>query len=149
MRIYCSIGFGTGSILPRHRDMQNCLGTHLNQMKYILDLLNDAGLIAAKLVASPMPTNLKLSLGKGNSLSNPEAYRRLVRRLLYLTMTRPDISYVVQHLSQFVSAPTGLHMQVGHHLLRYLKVSVGKGLFYLVQPHLHITGFSDADWQLV
>ncbi|GKD65618.1 putative zinc finger, CCHC-type containing protein [Tanacetum coccineum] len=82
---------------------------------------------------------------KGNSLSNPEAYRRLVGRLLYLTMTRPDISYVVQHLSQFVSAPTDLHMQAGHHLLRYLEGSVGKGLFYPVQPHLHITGFSDAD----
>lgn len=74
-------------------------GTHLNQRKYILDLLNDAGLTGAKPVASPMPTNLKLSLAKGNPLKYPEAYRRLVGRLLYLTMTRPDISYVVQHLS--------------------------------------------------
>ncbi|GJY07380.1 NSP-interacting kinase 1-like protein [Tanacetum coccineum] len=102
-------------------------GTHLNQRKYILDLLSDDGLTAAKPVASPMSTNLKLSLGKGNALSNPEAYRGLVGRLLYLTMTRPDISYVVQHLSQFVSAPTNLHMQAGLHLLRYLKRSVGKG----------------------
>ncbi|GJZ25819.1 retrovirus-related pol polyprotein from transposon RE1 [Tanacetum coccineum] len=98
-------------------------GTHLNQRKYILDLLNDDGRTAAKPVTSPMPTNLKLSLGKGSSLSNPEAYRRLVGRLLYLTMTRPHISYVVQHLS-----------------------SVSKGLLYPVQPHLHITGFSDVDW---
>nr|GEW20321.1 putative zinc finger, CCHC-type [Tanacetum cinerariifolium] len=87
-----------------------------------------------------------LITGKGNLLSNPEAYRRLVGRLLYLTMTRPDISYVVQHLSQFVSAPTDLYMQVGLHLLKYLKGTVSKGLFYPVQPHLHITGFFDADW---
>ncbi|GJW41586.1 retrovirus-related pol polyprotein from transposon TNT 1-94, partial [Tanacetum coccineum] len=111
-----------------------------------LDLLNDAGLTVAKPVASTMPTNLNLSLGKGTLLSNPEVYRRLVGRLLYLTMTRPDISYVVQHLSQFAYAPTDLHMQAGLHLLRYLKGTVGKGLFYPVQPHLHITGFSDADW---
>ncbi|GJY61017.1 retrovirus-related pol polyprotein from transposon TNT 1-94 [Tanacetum coccineum] len=121
-------------------------GTHLNQRKYILDLLNDDGRTAAKPVTSPMPTNLKLSLGRGSSLSNPESYRRLVGRLLYLTMTRPHISYVVQHLSQFVYAPTDLHMQAGLHLLKYLKGSVGKGLLYPVQPHLHITGFSDADW---
>ncbi|GKC11517.1 beta-amyrin synthase [Tanacetum coccineum] len=55
-------------------------GTHRNQTKYILDLLHE--------VASSMPTNLKLSLGKENPLSNPKAYRRLVGRLLHLTMTR-------------------------------------------------------------
>nr|GEU89786.1 uncharacterized mitochondrial protein AtMg00810-like [Tanacetum cinerariifolium] len=81
-------------------------GTHLNQRKYILDIFHDASLTATKPVASPMPTNLKLSLRKGNLLSNPEAYRRLVGRFLYLTMTRPNISYVVQYLSQFVYAPT-------------------------------------------
>nr|GEX04586.1 hypothetical protein [Tanacetum cinerariifolium] len=121
-------------------------GTHLNKRKYILDLLHDAGLTATKPVVSPMPTNLKLSLGKGKLLTNLEAYTRLVGRLLYLTMTRPDISYVVQHLSQFVSAPTDLHMQAGLHLLKYLKGTVRKGLFYHVQPHLQITSFLDVDW---
>ncbi|GJT41206.1 retrovirus-related pol polyprotein from transposon TNT 1-94 [Tanacetum coccineum] len=48
--------------------------------------------------------------------------------------------------AQFVSAPTNLHMQARLHLLRYLKGSVGKGLFYPVKPHLHIIGFSNADW---
>ncbi|GKA83150.1 RmlC-like cupins superfamily protein [Tanacetum coccineum] len=88
-------------------------GTYLTQRKYILDLLHDAGLTASKL-------RLKLTLGKGPSMSAPDKYRRLVRRLLYLTMTRPGISYDVQHLSQFVSCLTDSHMQV--------------------------TGFSDADW---
>ncbi|GKB53020.1 putative mitochondrial protein, partial [Tanacetum coccineum] len=107
-------------------------GTHLNQRKYILDLLHDVGLTATKPVASLMPTNLKLSLGKRNPLSNLEAYRRSIGRLLYLTMTWPDISYVVHHPSQFVFAPTNLHMQAGLHLLKYLKGTISKGLFYLV-----------------
>ncbi|GJV10081.1 retrovirus-related pol polyprotein from transposon TNT 1-94 [Tanacetum coccineum] len=119
-------------------------GTHLNQRKYILYLLTDAGLTAAKPNPSPLPTNLKLSLNKGVPLS--AAYRRLVGRLLYLTMTRPNISYVVQHLSQFVSSPKDVHLQAAIHLLKYLKGSVSKGLFYLIQPHLKVTGFSDADW---
>lgn len=118
----------------------------MNQRKYILDLLTDAGLTAAKPNPSPLPTNLKLSLDKGTPLSNPGAYRRLVGRLLYLTMTRPDISYAVQHLSQFVSSPKDVHMQAALHLLKYLKGTASKGLFYPIQPHLQVTGFTDADW---
>lgn len=59
-------------------------GTHLNQRKYILDLLQDTGVTAVKPAPFPLPQNLKLSLNKGECLSNPESYRRLVRRLLYL-----------------------------------------------------------------
>ncbi|GJR76061.1 retrovirus-related pol polyprotein from transposon TNT 1-94 [Tanacetum coccineum] len=96
-------------------------GTYLNQRKYILDLLSDAGLTAAKPKEFPLPTQLKLSLTKGTPLRDPGSYRRLVGRLLYLTMTRRDISYVVQHLSQFVSSPKDVHMQAALHLLKYLK----------------------------
>ncbi|GJR63059.1 retrovirus-related pol polyprotein from transposon TNT 1-94 [Tanacetum coccineum] len=95
---------------------------HLNKRKYILDLLTDAGLTTAKPCSFPLPTQLKLSLDKGTTLSDAGAYRRLVGRLLYLTMTRLDTSYVVQHLSQFVSAPKDVHMQAAIHLLKYLKV---------------------------
>ncbi|GKE69504.1 uncharacterized mitochondrial protein-like protein [Tanacetum coccineum] len=61
-------------------------------------------------------------------------------------MTRPDISYAVQHLSQFVSAPKDAHVQAAMHLLRYLKGIVPKGLFYPIQHHLQISRFTDADW---
>ncbi|GJT09694.1 retrovirus-related pol polyprotein from transposon TNT 1-94 [Tanacetum coccineum] len=121
-------------------------GMHLNQRKYILDLLSDAGLTAAKPSSFPLPTQLKLSFDKGTPLSDAGIYRKLVGRLLYLTMTRLDISYDVQHLSQFVSAPKDVHMQATIHLLKYLKGTISKGLFYPVQPHLQMTGFSDADW---
>nr|GFB38132.1 retrovirus-related Pol polyprotein from transposon TNT 1-94 [Tanacetum cinerariifolium] len=121
-------------------------GTHLNQRKYIVDLLYDVGLTAAKPAEFLLPTELKISLEKGTPLKDLSSYKRLVRRLLYLTMTMLDISYAVQHLSQFVSAPTDPHMQAAMHLLRYLKGTTSKGLFYPVQPHLQITGFTDADW---
>nr|GEU42808.1 hypothetical protein [Tanacetum cinerariifolium] len=114
-------------------------GMHLNQRKYILDLLTDAGLTGAKPSPFPLPTQLKLSLDKGNPLKDAGVYRRLIWRLLYLTMTRPDISYAFQHLSQFVSAPKDAHMQAALHLLRYLKGTISKGLFYPVQPHLQMT----------
>ncbi|GJZ49066.1 RNA-directed DNA polymerase [Tanacetum coccineum] len=121
-------------------------GTYLNQRKYIMDLLTHTGLTTAKLNEFPLPTHLKLSLTKGNPLKDHGSYRRLVGRLLYLTITRPDISYAVQHLSQFVSSPKDAHMQAALHLLKYLKGIILKGLFYHVQSHSNLIGFSNADW---
>ena len=74
-------------------------GNFLNQRKYILDILADAGLTAAKPAKFPMAKGLKLSAETGVLLEDPEFYRKIFGRLLYLTLTRPDISYVVQHLS--------------------------------------------------
>ncbi|GKA91991.1 RNA-directed DNA polymerase, partial [Tanacetum coccineum] len=104
------------------------------------------GLTTGKPTTFPLPQNLKLSLDKGVPLKHPDSYRRLVGRLLYLSMTRPDISYSVQHLSQFISAPKEPHMQAALPLLRYLKGTISKGLFYPIQPQLKVAGFSDADW---
>ncbi|GJX59620.1 RNA-directed DNA polymerase [Tanacetum coccineum] len=116
------------------------VGTHLNQRKYILDSLSDATVTCSKPLTFPLPTQLKLSLDKGNPLPDAGSYRRLVGRFLYLTMTRPDISYDVQHLSQFVSTPKDDHMQAATHLLRDLKGTISKGLFYqILNWLLHIS----------
>jgi len=80
-------------------------GTLLNQRKYLLDILKDVGLTACKPTTFPLPTHLKPSIDKGDPLPNPEIYRRLIGRLLYLNITWPDIAYSVQHLSQFFSQP--------------------------------------------
>ena len=79
-------------------------------------------------------------------LANPEPYRRVIGRLLYLTLTRPDISYAVQHLSQFLQQPTDLHYQAALHVLRYLKGTPNKGLFYPSHNDLQLYAYSDADW---
>ena len=121
-------------------------GTLLNQRKYILDILQDAGMTACKPADFPLPTNLRLTIDQGELLSHPEVYRRLVGRLLYLNITRPDISYAVQHLSQFLSQPRHPHMQAALHLLRYLKGSIGVGLFYPANSTLCLKAYTDADW---
>lgn len=95
---------------------------------------------------APLPQGLKLSLDHGNPTPDPEAYRRLISKLLYLTMTRPDISYAIQHLSQLLSAPKDVHMNVAIHVLRYLKGTISTRLFYHGQENLKLTGFSYADW---
>ena len=79
-------------------------------------------------------------------LTNPEAYRRVIGRLLYVTLTRPDISYAVQHLSEFLQQPNDLHYQAAMHVLRYLKWTPNKGLFFSKTNNFQITAYSNADW---
>ena len=64
-----------------------------------MDILQHAGLTAAKPAKFSLPQRLKLFTEVGEILAQPEPYKRLIGRLLYLTLTRPDIAYVVQHLS--------------------------------------------------
>lgn len=95
-----------------------------------------------------MDLNLKLSKIGGHSLNEEEAtnYRRLIGRLLYLQISRPDICFVVHRLSQFLQKPTYLHLIVAHHLLRYLKSSPGQGVLLKPASTFQLKGFVDADW---
>lgn len=77
-------------------------GMHINQRKYVLDILMNTGLIGSKVVDTPLPKGLKLRTNQDELLIEPEKYRRLIGRLLYLNFTRPDITYAVQQLSQFL-----------------------------------------------
>ena len=79
-------------------------------------------------------------------MSNPSLYRRLVGSLVYLTVTRPDISYVVHQVSQYLSAPRSTHYAAVLRILRYLKGTLFHGLFYSAQSPLVLRAFSDADW---
>jgi len=77
---------------------------------------------------TPMLHTVKLSAKKGIPLGDTEstAYRRLIGQLIYLTNTRPGISFLVNHLSQFVSHPTNEHHQATMCILRYLKRTPGR-----------------------
>ena len=86
-----------------------------------MEILEDAGLLASKPVSFPMESNLKLSRIAGDLLKDPTSYRRLVGRLLYLTITRHNISYSVQIPSQFMDSPQQPHMDAAIRVLRYLK----------------------------
>lgn len=84
-------------------------GIHLSQKKYITDLLHKANMIDAKPVATPLPTTPKLTLNSGVLLKDASLYRSVVGSLQYLAFTRPDISYSVARLSQFMHQPTEDH----------------------------------------
>ncbi|KAM6555738.1 hypothetical protein CsatB_002757 [Cannabis sativa] len=121
-------------------------GVFLSQRKYTLQLLEDTGYTGSKPAKTPMDPRTKLDDQEGHLLDDPSTYRQLIGRLLYLTLSRPDITFAVNTLSQFMSSPRTPHMQAVHHLLRYLKGSPGQGLLYNSNSSLHLRGFSDSDW---
>lgn len=93
-----------------------------------------------------MDPKYKLSNFEGEFLQYEFQYRRLIGRLLYLTITRPDIIYVVHRLSQYLNKPKTHHMHAATHLLRYLKSNPGQRLFLSATNSLQLRAFSDADW---
>ncbi|GKV15778.1 hypothetical protein SLEP1_g26529 [Rubroshorea leprosula] len=99
----------------------------------------------AKPVSSPMATT-PLQLHQGLKLSDPSPYRRLIGSLQYLNLTRPDITFAVNRLSQFLHAPFDVHMQAAKRVLRYLKGSVFHGLLLHRQPLSPLHAFSDSNW---
>ncbi|KAL5577274.1 hypothetical protein UlMin_018973 [Ulmus minor] len=85
-------------------------------------------------------------MDEGDDISDASVYRRLLGKLLYLTLTRPDISYAVGCLSQFISKPKMPHLHAAQRVLCYLKGVPGQGLFFPLDSELRLNAFTDSDW---
>ena len=100
----------------------------LSQKKYILDILARAGLSESKPVVSPISSTAHLSLGDSSPFDSPVRYRQIVGALQYVTLSRPDITYAVNKVCQFMHSPTTNHWTAVKRILRYLRGTSGYGL---------------------
>src|ERR1044072_5404797 len=123
-------------------------GLLLTQQKYIRDLLNKVKMLDCKPISTPMVSSLRLSKTQGIPFTDPSLYRSIVGALQYLTITRPEISFSVNKVSQFMSNPLDPHWTAVKRILRYLKGTIAHGLeLKPAKCHpLQLKGFSDADW---
>ena len=79
-------------------------------------------------------------------MEDGSAYRRLVGRLIYLTITRPDLTYIVHVLSQFMDKPRQPHLAAAHQVLKYIKQTPGQDIMLPSMGNLQLQAFCDADW---
>ncbi|KAL2253080.1 UNVERIFIED_CONTAM: Retrovirus-related Pol polyprotein from transposon RE1 [Sesamum indicum] len=121
-------------------------GITITQAKYIKDIVDDAKLASAKATTTPFPAGFKLTAYEDELLTNPEQYRRLLGRLLYLGFSRPDICYAMQQLSQFMQWPCKGHWDAALNIVRYLKGTMHIGLFFAADSNFDLVSFCDADW---
>ncbi|GFY95314.1 hypothetical protein Acr_10g0006990 [Actinidia rufa] len=124
----------------------NSNGYYLSQINYISNLLSRAGLNANKTIDTPLENNVRFNTTDGEPLSDPILYRQLVGSLIYLTVTRPDISHVVHIVSQFMSTPRSTHYAAALRILCYVKGTIFHGLQLSSRPTLTLYAYSDADW---
>jgi hypothetical protein len=119
----------------------------LSQKHYAKEVLQRAGMHKCKPVKTPLVTSEKLSVGNGTSLGEEESnkYINIVGGLQYLTLTQPDISFVVNCVRQFLHSPTDLHMEVVKRILRYVQGTLDMRLHFC-KSSLTPRAFSEADW---
>jgi hypothetical protein len=123
-------------------------GVLLSQKRYALDLLRKANIEKCKSISTPMSATEKLFRDQGIPLMENEQfkYRSIVGGLQYLTMTRPDLSFSVNKVCQYIQTPTDAHWAAVKRILRYVKGTLDLGLKIQKSPTMLLSGFSNVDW---
>ncbi|KAI0510739.1 hypothetical protein KFK09_011348 [Dendrobium nobile] len=117
----------------------------LSQQSYANSIIQQSNLLKCNPVANPSSTKPPSDISVDPNLSDSSLYRQLTGALQYLTITRPDIAYAVNNLSQHMHDPQPTHFFMLKRLLRYIK---GTAHFRLpiTKSDLCLRTYSDADW---
>ncbi|XP_070005534.1 secreted RxLR effector protein 161-like [Nicotiana sylvestris] len=125
---------------------QSIKETCISQQKYIKELLKGFDMEASKVIDTPIATATKLDMDDSGSLINQIMYRGIIRSLLYLTTSRPDIVFSVGLCARFQSNPKESHLKAARRILRYLKGTHDLVLYYPSSGNFNLIGYVDADY---
>ncbi|XP_020685925.1 uncharacterized protein LOC110102091 [Dendrobium catenatum] len=120
-------------------------GVLLHQKQYAEKILNRAGMQETKPMAMPMSGKVTITAKSHEEFSNPQVYRQIIGALQYLTLTRPDIRFAVNQLSQSMHKPLNINFEALKRLLRYIKGTIDFGI-PLYKNSLTLRSYVDADW---
>ncbi|KAL0744719.1 hypothetical protein Bca101_101224 [Brassica carinata] len=125
-------------------------GLFMSQRKYTLDLLKGASAYGDKTARMPMEDGYKVpregEIEDSKPFHDPKLYRKLVGKLIYLTITRPDICFAVNQVSQHMQLPKEHHWHMVERLLMYLNGSPDQGVWMGCNGSTEVVGYCDADW---
>ncbi|XP_015169205.1 uncharacterized mitochondrial protein AtMg00810-like [Solanum tuberosum] len=121
-------------------------GIILSQSQYILEILSDVDMTDCKGVATPMCSSSPPKADDGSPPADETLYRRTLGKLQYLSFTRPDISFAVNKLSQFMHSPSLEHWKAVKRVLRYLKSTTTSCLEIRHHADWNLYMYDDADW---
>jgi len=118
---------------------------HLSQSKYIRDLLRKTNMTGASPQPTPMISSLRLTQEGSTAISDPTLYRSVVGSLFYITITRPELAFLVNKVCQYMTNPQEHHWKAVKRILRYLAGTINHGLLLRPSKQLTVMGFCDSD----
>eukprot|EP00253_Pinus_taeda_P020539 PITA_20539 len=126
--------------------LQSKEGISLSQSKYACDILRHFHMEDCKPAPSPFQSGVKLSVSCTSLEVDATLYRQLVGKLLYLTHTRPDLSFAVGLVARFMQNSRESHWKAAKRILRYVRGTVQFGIHYSAKAAPLLVGYTDSDW---
>ncbi|KAJ9542492.1 hypothetical protein OSB04_028998 [Centaurea solstitialis] len=120
-------------------------GILINQSKYIGDLLKRFHMDTSSVAKTPMASGTLIGADPKGKPVDQKSYRAIIGSLLYLTASRPDIMFATCFCARFQANPKESHMMAVKRILRYLKGTPNRGLWYPKESGFELVAFSDAD----
>jgi hypothetical protein len=120
-------------------------GILMNQRDYALSMRFEFGMAECKPIPTPLGRTVKLD-PDFSRVCGPTRFRQTVGSLIYLTITRPDLSYLVGVISRYMARPTEEDLQSALCILRYVSGTKDRGLLYRAGTTVQLAGYTDADW---
>ncbi|GJR72450.1 retrovirus-related pol polyprotein from transposon TNT 1-94 [Tanacetum coccineum] len=124
---------------------QSPKGIFINQSKYALESLKKYGMESSDPVDTPMVEKSKLDEDTQGKAVDPTHYHGMVGTLMYLTASRPDLTFVVCMCARYQAKPTEKHLHAIKRIFKYLRGTVNRGLWYPKDSSIALTAYADAD----
>ncbi|GJY99623.1 retrovirus-related pol polyprotein from transposon TNT 1-94 [Tanacetum coccineum] len=124
---------------------QSPRGIFLNQSKYALESLKKYGMESSDPVDTPMVEKSKLDEDTQGKVVDPTHYRGMIGTLMYLTASRPDLTFSVCMCARYQAKPTEKHLHDVKEIFKYLRGIINRGLWYPKDSSIALTAYADAD----
>nr|GEX64015.1 hypothetical protein [Tanacetum cinerariifolium] len=123
---------------------QSPRGIFINQAKYAQEILIKHGMTSCDSIGTPMATK-HLDADLSGTFVDQTKYRSMVRALMYLTASRPDIMHATCYCARYQAKPIEKHLTAVKRIFRYLKDTIHMGLWYSKDTSFELIAFSYSD----